>query len=113
MNIQEFLREINPYSGWHIGPRFWGDSAPSITDNEGLCPVCHVAKRKTDFYFQNHLTRPAARAIGLTEEERLFLVTAADNTVGQEFSRSPIAAAFAFALRNRLLVATGILRTSQ
>ena len=53
MTFDDLLDGIDPSAGWHL---LYG----LIRDGEGLCPVCHVAKRQGHGHIPNLLYYDAA-----------------------------------------------------
>ena len=95
MNLDEFIKEIDPNAGWHFEAVVLG---PAIRSKTGLCPVCHLAVQKG--YKLSSMSNmdyfEAGRAIGLNKRQTRDIVYASDSRMVRPLTRI------------RLLDATGL-----
>ena len=100
MTFDDLLDGIDPNAGWHL--LYDG----LIRDGEGLCPVCHVAKRKGHGHIPNLLYYDAAEKMGGFEGVTVGHITKAAD--GQTKSKTRGVRAIR-KLRKDLLIATRII----
>lgn len=89
MTLDDFFNELKD-----SGTKFTLNPNGCIRDEEKLCPICSLAKKKTGIKFRNYSWRDAADSIDLNYPDALDIVCSAD-------SESDI-------LRNQLLDAVGV-----
>ena len=97
MNLEEFLKEIDPDAGWKLSV------GGAMRDNERRCPLCHVTYRKGlgDFMVAGAI---AAEALKIEYTLRGLIIKAADNYL--PFSKLDVDKWRD--IRQQLLAATGL-----
>ena len=86
MNMQEFLKEIDPDAGWDTPYYTGGIFVGFIRDKHRMCPICHVANKKRKAInpnklhrFMNVQVKAAAEYLGLPDADATALILAADD----------------------------------
>ena len=114
MNLDEFLKEIDPDAGWYL-PSTVYEYSGSLRDRRYQCPLCSVANKKfwedgLEFpKFINTQAMQAAVYMGLSREDGDLLIAAADD---REFTVLGLLGAEIYNLRMKLLQATRLKETT-